>query len=540
MTAFGYDLGLLARSGGAGRMANVRKLMRLAREYEANEGRDLGGFLALATESTRRDEREGMAAVQAEGHDGVRVMTVHAAKGLEFPVVAVPDLGRALNAGHRSGDLVIGPVAGDAPRRFGMRLAFPSQGSVGLWELVELNKEEGEAEAQEGCRLVYVAASRARDRLILSGVYDDAQLEAGEPKPGDTPLRRLLPALRELGWDGGEGVVSVPGPAEIGDDEATGTAELAISIVEPGPVRARELARITPPPPEEAAPLLAERPPLLADRRAIVPVGHLSYSAVSLYERCGYRFYVERVLGARESLAVAPESDGAGEEEPEIADEMPDPGPPRALALGIGNAVHELLEWSARHRWQRPEDSLVERLLEAEGLAGEAEAGERVRALTDAWLHSELCAELGASPSLRPEVPFAVGIGTTVVRGQIDLLAGGDGRPSVVDYKTDALGGRPPAELAQRYTAQREIYALAAGGEEGARVAHVFLEAADDPVVAELGPADLAAARERLAGLVARMHEGRFEVAAEPYAALCFACPAAARLCPRPAWRPPR
>ena len=41
MNAFGYDLGLLARPGGPGRMANVRKLMRLAREYEANEGRDL-------------------------------------------------------------------------------------------------------------------------------------------------------------------------------------------------------------------------------------------------------------------------------------------------------------------------------------------------------------------------------------------------------------------------------------------------------------------------------------------------------------------
>ena len=86
MSAFGYDLGLIARAGGAGRMANVRKLMRLAREYEANEGRDLARLSrARRRAAPRRDEREGMAAVQAEGHDGVRVMTVHAAKGLAVP-----------------------------------------------------------------------------------------------------------------------------------------------------------------------------------------------------------------------------------------------------------------------------------------------------------------------------------------------------------------------------------------------------------------------------------------------------------------------
>ena len=109
--------------------------------------------------------------MQAEGHDGVRVMTVHAAKGLEFPVVAVPDLGRRLNAGHQSEDVVIGPPPdedAEGERRFGMRLAFPSEKSVGLWELVELSDEASAAESEEGCRLVYVAASRARDRLILS------------------------------------------------------------------------------------------------------------------------------------------------------------------------------------------------------------------------------------------------------------------------------------------------------------------------------------------------------------------------------------
>ena len=92
MTAFDYDLNLLARPRGRGRMANVRKLIRLAREYEEHDGRDLRGFLAAAEELTGRDDREGLAATQPEDHDGVRMMTVHAAKGLEFPVVAVPDV----------------------------------------------------------------------------------------------------------------------------------------------------------------------------------------------------------------------------------------------------------------------------------------------------------------------------------------------------------------------------------------------------------------------------------------------------------------
>src|SRR5436190_9438577 len=78
--SFGYDLSTLMRSRGVRRYANVRKLMRLAREYEATEGRDLRGFLDFLTERSGGD-REGEAATEAEDHDGVRVMTVHAAKG---------------------------------------------------------------------------------------------------------------------------------------------------------------------------------------------------------------------------------------------------------------------------------------------------------------------------------------------------------------------------------------------------------------------------------------------------------------------------
>ena len=538
MNSFGYDLGLLARTGGVGRMANVRKLMRLAREYEANEGRDLAGFLALAAESTRRDEREGMAAVQAEGHDGVRVMTVHAAKGLEFPVVAVPDLGRELNAGHHAADIVIGSPSADGSRRFGMRLAFPSAGSLGLWELTDLNKAESEAEAEEGCRLVYVAASRARERLILSGIFKPADLEpADEPKANDTPLRRLLPALAERGFDGTDGAVELPGPEPVGGGPRLPGARLEIRVNEPDAKRAAELVR-TFPAPDESDPLAPpeQPPPLLDARPSEVPIGHLSYSALALYEQCGYRFYVERVLGARESLTAAPGEPPT--EPPDPPAEMPEAGATRGHALGIGNAVHAALEWSAARGWRAPGEDLLQLLLAREGLGDDREAVARASRLVAGWLDSPLCAELTGRP--RAEVPFVLELADTVVRGKIDLLVTGGDVPTVVDYKTDALDGRSPAEVAARYAAQRKVYALAVGGDRGARTIHVFLERPDEPQMEVFGPEDLGSARAHLGDLIGRMRGGEFEVTEKPYPALCFGCPAAARLCPRPAWKPAR
>jgi ATP-dependent exoDNAse (exonuclease V) beta subunit len=568
MSAFGYDLGLLRREGGGGRMANVRKLMRLARDYERSEGRDLAGLLSLAAESTRRDEREGMAAVQAEGHDGVRVMTVHAAKGLQFPVVAVPDLGRALNAGHRWEDIVLGrPDAdGNGDSRFGMRLSFPSAESFGLWELASLNEEERDAEGEEGCRLVYVAASRAEDRLILSGVYKPSDLATCEQKPNDTPLRRLLPELRARGWSGGNGEVTndqrhmllsapdgtdltlpAPVPTEGGEpDRPLHTVRVCIS--EPSPERARELVERRPAPPQpDPLAALAGPPPLLDARPSVVPVGHLSYSALAQYERCGYRFYVERVLGVRETplpQAAAAEAERDGPDDHDgpggQGDELSEPPDQRSTSLGLGRAVHAALEWSARSGWATPPPQFLSALLAREGLAGDEAMAERARSLVEAWLTAPLREELGQA-DLRPELPFVLPLGQTVVRGKIDLLAAPNGGPAtLVDYKTDPVRGRRPAELGERYRAQREVYALAASGAERTevRAVHLFLEAADEPVVDSFDVDALDHARARLEGLLARMAGAEFAPTPEPTPAICHGCPAAARLCPHPAWRP--
>jgi ATP-dependent exoDNAse (exonuclease V) beta subunit len=551
ITAFGYDLAILEMKDGPHRMANVRKLMRLAAEYEEHDGRDLRGFLDFAEERTRRDEREGMAAVQVEGHDGVRVMTVHAAKGLEFPIVAVADMGRGLGMGFQNPDIIVGRLreVGDptgAP--FGMRLPVAAGESLRLWQLVELCDAESAAEVEEALRLTYVSATRAQERLILSGSCNLPADEApGSLRRGHSALQVLLPALRAQGWTGENGEAELPRAPAIGGGEAGGpTPRIRVEIQRPSAERAKRLrARFggaTEPLPVPGGPSA----PLLADAAAPQGAGHLSYSALASYAACGYRFYVERVLGlSSPAESVATDGDADAGEEGLEADELADPAlGARSRSLAIGSAVHAVLEAAARRGWQPLGDDEVERILVREGLAGDAPAGERVIALVDGWLGSELRATLaGDGARVRPEVPFLLKLGGTIVRGKIDLLARTADGPLVVDYKTDALVGADPAEVAGRYEIQRDIYALAVqratGTGPGAiRAAYCFLEEPERTVIESYDEPRLQAARERVEGLIARIRAGEFVRTDAPHIALCHGCPAAARLCGNPAWKP--
>jgi ATP-dependent helicase/nuclease subunit A len=539
---FGYDLAVLMRHAGPQRLANVRKLMRLARRFEAAEGRDLPAFLRYAEARSARDEREGQAATQAEDHDGVRIMTVHAAKGLEFGTVAVADLGRPMLAGGRPPDLWMGGPAREpaGPRAeseqapaLGLRVARAGEPPITLWEFKRLQDEAAEADAAEGCRLTYVAATRPKHRLLLSGVFGEKDLEAGELKCSHSAIKRLLPAL---GFENTEDPLAVP------------DGEIGVRINRASPEAARRLVRRAEAAPSPPAIGLEGPPPLLPPAGDAYSVGHLSYAALADYERCGYRFYVERVLGL--NLPDADDSPPAAEDrsdeelsEGDLGEEASAAGA-RERRLGLGNAVHSLLEWSARNRWRSPGRDRRVAALRQEGLADGEPDLERMDALIDGWLGSELRASLdGPGTRLRPEASFVLAVGDSVVRGKMDLLVERPGEIVVVDYKTDALGDADPEEHAARYATQRDLYALAAaagadasgnGGPPRVRTVYCFLERPDRPVERVFDPDDLNEARGRIEGLIAGVAAGRFEVTAEPHRALCLDCPARERLCSHP------
>ena len=514
----GYDLAILIRGPGGLRLANVRKLMRMAREFEADEGRDLRGFLDFLAFKTGEDD-EAVAATEAEDHDGVRVMTIHTAKGLEFPIVAVAGLGRSLSGGGRDPELSLGRGAG-GETRVGMRLARLGARWVNMYEREELTEEGAELSSAEERRLFYVAATRARERLLLSGVMP---AKAAKEETRTTPVSERL--IRAFGVEDRESdtlVELAAAPAAPGLRVEFPNPQVRVSVNRPSPERAAELVRMAPaePPPRTAT---ATAPPIVEAGSPVTPRRPLSYSALADYRRCGYRFYMEHVLG------LAPVSPGNG-------------AAAQGAGRAFGNAVHLLLEWSASRRWIEPPATTAARVLEAQGLEAEEHA-ERAMALVRGWLGSPLRSELeGPGTDVRSEVPFLVELGGSVLRGKIDLLAeAGGGVPTVVDFKTDRLGQTDPSEHAGGYALQRDLYAVAtqeATGAESVQVAYVFLERPKDPVVEELDRAAIESARTGLEGIVAELASNRFAVTSTPDWPLCNDCPARRRLCPSPAEPP--
>jgi ATP-dependent helicase/nuclease subunit A len=152
--------GFVLWRGGEQVLANVLHISDLARRYEAEGGLSFRGFVdTLHDASGRADSPE--APILEEGSDGVRLMTVHKAKGLEFPVVVLADIACKLSLDDASRYL-------DVERKLcAMR--------IGGWsplDLQEHNAREAKRDEAEGIRLAYVAATRARDVLIVPAVGD--------------------------------------------------------------------------------------------------------------------------------------------------------------------------------------------------------------------------------------------------------------------------------------------------------------------------------------------------------------------------------
>jgi ATP-dependent helicase/nuclease subunit A len=514
VTLTGYDRHLLALPGGTRRMANVRKLMRMAREYEADEGRNLRGFIDALAERDAIQTREGEAPLEAEALDAVRMMTVHRAKGLEFPVVCLADLGK--DGRDDDGSLRISEDGS-----VGLRLAGLGGGAVDSARLERIKAEGRVAAEEEERRIFYVAVTRAQQHLVLSGATDLGK----RPEPSE-----LAEPMRWV-WRGFCAGLPAEGAHGVQVDQREGR-EVAVrwrlctpdTIDEVLPVPDR--APRAPEPEETAAydqPLLELG--MLPAPRAL-PVSRLSYSGLEAYRKCGYRFYLQRALGLAPVQPPFPAP--AGEPAPEAG----------ISALLRGTVVHGLLERLDFERPLVPTEADVAAAIEMHGVDALPGDVADVRDLVGRLAGSALLERIAGARRVRTELPFAftleVDNRSLLINGVVDVHADEGARTLVVDWKSDALGDRDPeAVVGTDYETQRLIYALAAlrAGTEVVEVVHCFLERPDEPAVALFEAVDAERLERELLGLAKGVVEGRFQPSPDPHFSLCADCPGRAALC---------
>jgi ATP-dependent helicase/nuclease subunit A len=459
---FEFFSGLLDADGMRGRMLErlgaeaadaIDEFLNLAIAYDDGAAPSLQGFLSWLREGTRVIKRD-----MEQGLDEVRVMTVHGAKGLEAPIVFLPDT-CSTRSGRWPGSL-LKLDAGQSPRGATAPFVWPVKGTGDLAAVQQAKSALARAEAEERNRLLYVALTRARDRLYVAG------FEGSNAPPPDCWYN----LIREGLGDRLEEVAAADGrvvwrlaSAQTAKHEAT-TARAPAAT---GPVALPAWAR-NPAPPE---PLITI--PLAPSRLAPL------------------------------------DSDAEGERVERPVSRLAEPAilPPSALAENArflrGTLTHALLEHLPalpKERWAAAAEAFVAgRAAQLPAAVRKGIVAETLTVLREPAFSALFSPDARAEVTIVAEIPHPQGRGPALrLAGKIDRLVREGDTILIVDYKTNRPPPKEVAQVAEAYLLQLAAYRLAVGhifAQQRVRAAILWT---DGPRIMEIPDEMLDAAQQRL------------------------------------------
>ena len=433
--------------GGAAR-DNLTALFTLSQRFEAGGWRGLHRFLD-ALRSMRERGEEPRAGV-SEGGGAVRILSVHKSKGLEFPIVFLCDTARRFNKTDTRAAVLVHPELGLGPRLTDTErgIEYPT-----LARLAVASRLERETLSEE-LRLLYVAMTRARERLFITCCLSDAAGAVEKLRPSAVaPL--AAPELRAM-----------PSPAHW----------LICAALADGGVRLRLTAASAAPAAEAEAPA-PEAPE--APQASAVPAPELPDLTAALSWA-----YPHPLAVTLPSKVTATELKSLGAADGENAELLPREGRTfrrpdflrdrgRLTAAERGTAAHLALRYLDFARTASPEEIRGELArLTAEGRLSEREAKSVDADALFRLFASETGRRMRAAPQVRREFPFTLlvragelfpggGDDELLLQGVVDCCLEEPGGLVVVDYKTDAVTSERAPVRARRYLPQMEAYSRA-------------------------------------------------------------------------------
>jgi ATP-dependent exoDNAse (exonuclease V) beta subunit len=403
-------------------LANLEKLFSLAEAWDRRRPGDLDGFAQELVSLASAEPREAQAdAFDLDDPRAIQILTVHQSKGLEWPVVVVPNLASTTTGGTE-------PWFFDRTLGFALKVRQPDGAMAHTPRTKRISKELSRRAAAESRRTLYVALTRARDRLILSG---RAKREANSWRAMVQGWIPEAEAAGQLGW-------VEPRPLAPGAPRGDGGAATSGALTE-------ALARVR-------APL----PPSAGDW--VLPVTRLE-----LFAQCPRRYWLTAELGLEEPAprTVAPQGAAGADHAARAVDTArPDGAGGREAAMLRGTLAHRLLEQVDLRLSGEERTHALGRLVERNGLDPAAPDVAEVLAWVERFLAGDWGRRL-AGEGVHRELPFVLRVPAGPValclKGKIDLLIEEPDGVTVLDYKT--ARGAPGDEA---YAFQLGCYALAA------------------------------------------------------------------------------
>lgn len=485
----GYTDMVLAMENGEVRLANLYLLQSQAKDYESYGYNGIGGFVRFIERVKRNNLKMEAPSLASEADNAVHIMSVHKSKGLEFPVCFIAGCGRG--GANRADEVILHPELGLGIKirdnKIGARYTTMPREAISI----DLDKRE----SAEELRILYVAMTRAKEKLVFVGTSKNAEREIAKSgtkisvdgvipyavnkaknfqelllmcamRHPDAKFWRELAGLNEsvvLGEHASPWHFECVKEGEIEEAEAQVLAEI------------EELPKATPN--KEVVRAILSKMEFLYPHEELTQIPSKITASKLVAREHG---------GASESVLSRPSWEGKKAMTP----------------AERGTALHNYMQYADFKNAKENPQAELERLKE-NGYLTEAEASAVELKKVEAFLGSELGRRVLSADTVEKEKRFTVEVDAAMVfsesykggekiilQGAVDCLFIEGDKLNIIDFKTDNVNSAE--ELMKSYKTQLKLYAVAMGKVSGLEIGDCYLYSMKTGEAAPLDKAELA------------------------------------------------